>query len=225
MTSGLPGESEKESGHLRRPNRASPTAVVVDSHPIMRSGMVDALTRGGFDVTAHGASLADVRHRIDAPAAILVGWDAVGRRDLEGLRDLVTAEPASKVVVLATAPTPDDANEAFAAGASAFILKTVDPDDLAPLIRQIVEENIIAAPVRDAAVPAAVTRLTPREQQVLARVASGSSNAAVAAQLWLSEPTVKFHLRNIYRKLDVSGRTEASRLARELGLMSRSHAL
>jgi len=211
---------------LRRPTTALPTAIVVDSHPIMRSGLVDALTRGGFDVVAQGAALADIRCGTRrAPAAILVGWDAVGRRDLEGLRRIVAAEPESKVVVVAASGSPDDAHQAFAAGASAFILKTVDPEDLGPVIRQIVDENIIAAPVRDEPVTAVATRLTPREKQVLARVASGASNAAVAAQLWLSEPTVKFHLRNIYRKLDVHGRTEASRLARELGLMPRSHAL
>jgi two-component system, NarL family, nitrate/nitrite response regulator NarL len=211
---------------LRRPPTECPAAVVVDGQPIMRSGIVYALTRGGFDVVAHGAAFADIRRPTRrAPAAILVGWDAVGRRDLEGLRRIVAAEPASKVVVLAPSPMPDDAYQAFAAGASAFILKTVDPEDLAPVIRQIIDENIIAAPVRNEPVPAAATRLTPREKQVLSRVASGASNAAVAAQLWLSEPTVKFHLRNIYRKLDANGRTDASRLARELGLTPRSHAL
>jgi DNA-binding NarL/FixJ family response regulator len=193
---------------------------------MMRQGIVDALTRGGFDVVAHGAALADIpRSTLCRPAAILVGWEAGGPRDLEGLRRIVAAEPASKVVILAPAPTPDDAYEAFAAGASAFILKTVDPEDLAPLIRQVIDENIIAAPVRDEPVPTFATRLTPREQQVLSRVASGATNAAVAAQLWLSEATVKFHLRNIYRKLDANGRTDAARRARELGLISRSHAL
>ena len=135
----------------------------------------------------------------------------------------MAAEPASKVVVLAPSPTPDDAYQAFAAGASAVILKTVDPEDLAPLIRQVVDENIIVAPVQDEPVPADAMRLTPRETQVLSRVASGASNATVAVQLWLSEATVKFHLRNIYRKLGANGRTEASRLAYELGLIPRSH--
>jgi DNA-binding NarL/FixJ family response regulator len=157
-----------------------------------------------------------------SPAAILVGWDATGRRDLEGLRRLVAAEPASKVVVLAPSPTPDDARQAFNAGACAVILKTVDPEDLPALIRQVVQGSIILAPLHAAPVPATATSLTPRELEVLSRVAAGASNATVAAQLWLSEPTVKFHLRNIYRKLDVNGRTEASRLALERGLITRS---
>ena len=212
-----------ESGHLRRPTTESLTAIVVDRHPIMRSGIADALARGGFEIVADGAALADIpRPTRRVPAAILVGWDAQNR-DIEGLRRIVAAEPASKVVVLAPSPTPDDVYQAFAAGASAVILKTVDPEDLAPLIRQVVDENIIVAPVQDEAVPADAIRLTPRERQVLSRVASGASNATVAVQLWLSEATVKFHLRNIYRKLGANGRTEASRLAYELDLIPRSH--
>jgi DNA-binding NarL/FixJ family response regulator len=210
---------------VRRPTADAATAVVVDGQPMMRNGIVDALTRGGFDVVAHGAAPADIALPMArSPAAILVGWDATGRRDLEGLRRLADAEPASKVVVLAPTPTPDDARRAFAAGACAVILKTVDPDDLPALIRQVVQESIIVAPRHDVAA-ATATGLTPREVQVLSRVAAGASNATVAAQLWLSEPTVKFHLRNIYRKLDVNGRTEASRLALERGLIPRSPAL
>jgi two-component system nitrate/nitrite response regulator NarL len=209
---------------MRRPTGDLPAAVVVDNHPMMRSGIVDALARGGFDVVADGAVLADIRRPMRRrPAVILVGWEDGGRHDLDGLSQLVDAEPASKIVVLA--PSPADAFEAFAVGASAFILKTVDPDDLAPVIRQLVDENIIAAPGREEAATPSAPCLTPREKQVLSRVAAGASNGATAAELWLSEPTVKFHLRNIYRKLGANGRVDAARRARELGLIPRSHAL
>ncbi len=193
----------------------------------MRTGIVDALIRGGFDIVAHGAALADIpRPTRRVPVAILVGWDGTGRRDLEGLRRVVVAEPASKVIILGQPPTPDEAQQAFDAGASAFILKTVDPKDLAPLVRQVVDENIMTSPpVRDESVSAGAVRLTPRETQVLSCVASGASNGTVATQLWLSEPTVKFHLRNIYRKLDATGRTQASRRAYELGLIPRLRTL
>jgi DNA-binding NarL/FixJ family response regulator len=210
---------------MGRPTSYVRAAVVIDSHPMMRTGIVDALTRGRFDVVAHGAALADIRHSsLPALAVIVVGWDTLGQRDLEGLGQIMAAQPACKLVVLASSPKADDAHQAFAAGASAFILKTVDPDDLAALIRQVIDGNIIAAPLRDEPVTAFSTRLTPREKQVLSRVASGANNSAVAAQLWLSEATVKFHLRNIYRKLEANGRTEAATLARELGLIPRSHA-
>jgi DNA-binding NarL/FixJ family response regulator len=190
---------------------------------MMRSGVVDALTRGGFDVVADGAALADIGHCAGtALAAIIVGWNTDERPDLRGLGKIVAAEPTRKVVVLASSPTPEDMSQAFAAGVSAIVLKTVDPDDLAALIRQVVDGNILAAPLRDEPVTACSTQLTPQEKQVLSRVAAGANNAAVAAQLWLSEATVKFHLRNIYRKLDANGRTEAAMRARELSLIPRS---
>ena len=209
---------------MRRPTAELPAAVVVDSHPMMRTGIADALTRGGFEVVADGGALADIRRPMRrTPAAIVVGWEARGRRDLEGLSRIVDAEPASKVVVMA--PSPDDAADAFAAGAAAFILKTIDPDDLAPVIRQFIGENIIGAVAHEGEPDPFSSRLTPREKQVLSRIAAGASNGAVASQLWLSEPTVKFHLRNIYRKLGVHGRLDAARKARELGLIPRLHTL
>jgi DNA-binding NarL/FixJ family response regulator len=207
---------------LRRPMAELPAAVVVDNQPMMRVGISDALTRGGFEVLAHGGTLAEIQGRTGrTPDAIIVGWGARGRRDLEGLSRLVAAEPACKVVVLA--PSPEDAADAFAAGAAAFILKTIDPDDLAPVIRQFVGETIIGAAMREEEPAPASVRLTLREKQVLALVAGGSSNGDVAKELWLSEPTVKFHLRNIYCKLGVNSRMDAARKARELGLIPRVH--
>ena len=209
---------------MRRPTGDLPAAVVVDSHPMMRAGITDALTRGGFEVVAHGRGLVDIRGPMRRPPdAFVVGWEAQGPRDLAGLSRVVDAEPATKVFVLA--PSPDDAADAFAAGAVAFILKTIDPDDLAPVIRQFVDQNIIGAAAQEKEPNPFLSRLTPREKQVLSHVAAGASNSMVAGQLWLSEPTVKFHLRNIYRKLGVKGRVDAARKARALGLIPRLHTL
>jgi two-component system nitrate/nitrite response regulator NarL len=209
---------------MRRPNADLPAAVVIDRHPLMRTAISDALARGGFDIVARGAVVADARGPLRRPpAAIIVGWEARAPRDLQGLSGIVAAEPASKVVVLA--PSPDDAPDAFAAGAAGFILKTIDPDDLAPVIRQFVSETIIGGLRAEEEPDPFSSRLTPREKQVLSLVAVGASNSAVASQLWLSEPTIKFHLRNVYRKLGVSGRMAAARKARELGLISRVAAV
>jgi DNA-binding NarL/FixJ family response regulator len=74
----------------------------------------------------------------------------------------------------------------------------------------------------DSSIDDAKLPLTARELEILRLVASGSSNAGgVARQLWITEQTVKFHLRNIYRKLDVANRTEASHFAHINGLVSR----
>jgi DNA-binding NarL/FixJ family response regulator len=113
---------------------------------------------------------------------------------------------------------------AFTAGASVYCGKRAAPDDLASAIRQAFEQSIYYAWTGTG--PAAATGdqqdlvgLTRREREILTLVAEGHSNAQLAKMLWVTEQTVKFHLSNIYRKLDVSNRTEASRWAQLHGLL------
>ena len=106
------------------------------------------------------------------------------------------------------------------------MIKTAHPDDLASAIRQAFEHSVYLAgarPVHTAAPkpqPGDDSRgLTRRELEILQLVAEGHSNAQLAKMLWVTEQTVKFHLSNIYRKLDVANRTEASRWAQVRGLL------
>jgi DNA-binding NarL/FixJ family response regulator len=133
--------------------------------------------------------------------------------------------PDLKVIVLSMADGPDDVAAAFAAGAVAYVIKKAHPDDLAVAVRQAFEHSIYLpsrrgdqparAPVHGADLP----DLTRRELEILRLAAEGLSNAELAKRLWVTEQTVKFHLSNIYRKLDVSNRTEASRWAQINGLL------
>jgi len=105
------------------------------------------------------------------------------------------------------------------------VLKTAHPDDLTSAIRQAFEHSIYLAGVRPTAAPPAPQLddspgLTRRELEILQLVAEGHSNAELARMLWVTEQTVKFHLSNIYRKLDVANRTEASRWAQLHGLLT-----
>ena len=112
---------------------------------------------------------------------------------------------------------------AFARGASAYIVKSVNPLDLPSALRQVVEATVYQAPtvVQGAsAAPPAVAGLTDREMEILKAVARGLSNQAIGKEFWVTEQTVKFHLTNIYRKLGVSNRTEATRFAYSNGLVS-----
>jgi DNA-binding NarL/FixJ family response regulator len=97
----------------------------------------------------------------------------------------------------------------------ACVSKSSHLPSLGTLIREIVSRNIVCAAPRaaaEAAQPlAAHEDLTAREREILLLVADGLTNATIGKQLWVTEQTVKFHLSNIYRKLDVSNRTEASR--------------
>jgi DNA-binding NarL/FixJ family response regulator len=106
-----------------------------------------------------------------------------------------------------------------------YCVKTAEPEDLASAIRQAFESSIHYAGSREwqreaaPAEPVDVSGLTKREVEILQLVAEGHSNSQLAKMLWVTEQTVKFHLSNIYRKLDVSNRTEASRWAQLHGLL------
>jgi DNA-binding NarL/FixJ family response regulator len=135
--------------------------------------------------------------------------------------------------VLSSASDPAHIDAAFAAGAVAYVLKTAHQDDIRVAIRQAFEHSVfvrtptvaegagttaIAKPVASDVVAA----LTKRELEILRLVAEGHSNSQLARILWVTEQTVKFHLSNIYRKLDVANRTEASRWAQLHGLLDTS---
>jgi len=109
--------------------------------------------------------------------------------------------------------------------AAAYVIKTPDPQDFAPPIRQSFQHSIYFAgasigPVAPTPMPVDDTPgLTRRETEILKLVAEGHTNAQLAKMLWVTEQTVKFHLSNVYRKLDVANRTEASRWAQTHGLL------
>jgi DNA-binding NarL/FixJ family response regulator len=108
-------------------------------------------------------------------------------------------------------------------GAAAYIVKSVNPIDLASALRQALDGTVFSAiglPERRAQDDAVKQAgLTDRETAILKALAGGLSNKAIAKELWVAEQTVKFHLTNIYRKLDVANRTEAARYAYEHGLI------
>ena len=129
--------------------------------------------------------------------------------------------PKVKVVVLSGIDEPEQIQTALNQGASAFIVKHIDPRDLASALRQAVEGTVfqtlgISESKDDAAKAAGVTDC---ELRVLRALAQGRSNKQIAAELFITEQTVKFHLTNIYRKLQVSNRTEATRYAYQHGLV------
>ena len=129
--------------------------------------------------------------------------------------------PKVKVVILSAIDEPDQIQAALRQGASSFVVKHIDPRDLASAIRQAASGAVFqmlgAAETSEEAV-AKETGITDSELRVLKALAQGMSNKQIAKELFITEQTVKFHLTNIYRKLDVSNRTEAARYAYQHGL-------
>jgi DNA-binding NarL/FixJ family response regulator len=134
--------------------------------------------------------------------------------------------PEVKVVVLSACEDRRSIDAALTAGASAYIVKSVNCFDIASVLRQVWGAGTVFHAVRgrravlgqpvDAQPQGAV--LTERERTILAAVASGMTTASISETLWVSEHTVKFHLTNIYRKLGVPNRAGAVRYALENGI-------
>jgi DNA-binding NarL/FixJ family response regulator len=157
-----------------------------------------------------------------SPDVALIDLRMPGMDGLRCLELLHERYPSVKPIVFSGNDDPAAVEAAFARGAVAFIQKSIDPSDLAAVIRQAIAGNVFLAAGHGGPSAAPVEPewdLTPRETEILRALAAGQSNKQIAQQFWLSEQTIKYHLTNIYRKLGVRGRTEAVRQAYEHGLI------
>ena len=156
------------------------------------------------------------------PDVVLLDIRMPGMDGLRCLELLQQRYPAVRTVVLSGIDDPQVVDAAFERRAFAFVLKHVDPRDLASTIRQAAEGTVIhaAGPRPQAAAdPAREAGLTERELAIVKSLGGGRSNKQIARELWLAEQTVKFHLTNIYRKLGVTSRAEAIHYAYHNGLV------
>jgi DNA-binding NarL/FixJ family response regulator len=212
------------------------TAIVLDEQPLWLEAMEHLLNRAGMRVVAKTTDPSEALDlvAVHEPDILLTDYGVrSGELDVvECLRRAHELHPQLKSVVLSASNDPRQIEAAFAVGASAFCVKTAAQGDLMAAIRQTFELSIYLArpaPVAPAepaepAPPPDASRLTRRELEILRLAADGHSNAQLARMLWVTEQTVKFHLSNIYRKLDVANRTEASRWAQRHGLLESSPA-
>ena len=142
-----------------------------------------------------------------------------GLRCLELLRE---RHPDMTVAILSSLDEPEQINAALRRGAAGYILKSISPDDLPAALRQMVERSVYYSVSNLEAAygkSARAAGLSEKEIAILQHLAEGRSNRQIAAELFISEQTVKFHLRNIYRKLGINSRTEAMRFAYEHDLV------
>ena len=145
---------------------------------------------------------------------------------------LADAANQTRVLILTTFERDEYVFQALQLGASGFLLKTAPPEDLVTAVRVVARGEALLSPSvtrrviqelarqqRHVRRSPELDRLTQRELELLCLVASGATNSRLARQLFVTEQTVKFHLSNIYRKLGVANRTQASRFAYAHGLV------
>jgi NarL family two-component system response regulator LiaR len=198
--------------------------LIADDHRLMVEGTKQALQRaGGFEVVGeavNGVQVLPLVRRLK-PDLVLLDLRMPQMDGLTCLSKIRKEFPDVKVAMLSVSQDPELIQTALKRGANAYIVKTIDPDDLAGALRQALDGNVFttAGVTEDPAERAARDAgLTERELGIVRAVARGLSNEAISKELWVAEQTVKFHLTNIYRKLGVSNRTEAARYAFEHGL-------
>jgi DNA-binding NarL/FixJ family response regulator len=212
------------------------SGVICDSHPMWLDAVEQVLRRIDIHVVGKTTSTSEALSIVEKHSSDLLITELESPPgDLSGLALIErarAAQPGVRPIVLSMHADPQVIDAALVAGASAYVVKTAHPEDLASAVRQAFSHSVYLASSR-AAEPTAAEKpkvddspgLTRRELEILRLVAEGHSNAQLARMLWVTEQTVKFHLSNIYRKLDVANRTEASRWAQRNGLLQDAPAL
>ena len=202
---------------------------IADDHRLMLDGIKRALETAS-DIEVVGEAMSG-----DAMLALLptVNPDVVildlrmpNGDGLDTLTRIRQDHPGMKVIILSMFEDSEHIDQALQRGADGYVVKSINPLDLPSTIRQVVEGTVhlrgvatVASPsdagaLEGAARPTSgIGVLTERELTILRLVAEGLSNLDIANRLFVTEQTVKFHLSNIYRKLGVGNRTEATRYA------------
>jgi DNA-binding NarL/FixJ family response regulator len=200
--------------------------LTVDDHQLMLDAVEAALSFAD-DIELVGAArsgeealelIAELR-----PDIVLLDMRMPQMDGLACLSAIRREHPEVKVVVLSAVDEHEQIEAALRRGAAAYVLKQIDPRDLPSALRQAAQRTVFQALEHaEAEEPTAAKAagLTDAELRVLQALAEGRPNKQIAADLFVTEQTVKFHLTNIYRKLEVTNRTEAARFAYQHGIVS-----
>ena len=201
--------------------------LVADDHPIVRGGIV-ALLESADDLSVVGEASTGLQAVELAfehePDIVLMDLQMPALSGAEATARILEQRPGIRVIVLTTYESDSAILQAIEAGASGYLLKAAPAGEILAGIRSVVAGDVALAPsiaamlVNRVKAPAGPT-LSARETEVLALVAQGKSNPAIAQALFVSEATVKTHLLHVFEKLNVSDRTRAVTKAMELGLL------
>lgn len=202
--------------------------LVVDDHPVVRHGIVSILRwETDIDLVGEAADGFEAVRLIleQRPDVVLLDLRLPGLPGVDVMRQVRAQLPAVRFLVLTTYDTDKYIGTALTAGAQGYLLKDATPDELVRAVRSLMQggaalEPAVAARLLERmAEPANVDELSAREIDVLRLLVAGASNKALAAQLNLSENTVKSHISHIFDKLQVQSRAEAVAVALQRDLV------
>jgi DNA-binding NarL/FixJ family response regulator len=213
------------------------TTFIADDQAMVRQGFGALLSaQPDISVVGDAANGRDAVRMVAslAPDVVLMDVRMPELNGLDAAREILARDTNTKVLMLTTFDIDDYVYSALRAGASGFLLKDAPADELVRAVRVVAAGDALLAPsitrrmiadlVNRHAVPRRsadeLTRLTPRETEVLELIARGMSNAEIAAGLFVSEETVKTHVGKVFSKLGLRDRAQAVVIAYETGLVS-----
>ncbi|WP_329233016.1 response regulator transcription factor [Streptomyces sp. NBC_00111] len=206
------------------------TLLVVDDHPVVRDGLRGMFASApGFEVlgeAADGVAAVELTAALD-PDVVLMDLRMPGGGGVAAIAELARLGARSRVLVLTTYDTDSDTLPAIEAGATGYLLKDAPREELFTAVRAAAEGRAVLSPavasrlISRVRTPAAPARepLSAREREVLRLVARGTSNREIAAELFISEATVKTHLTHVFAKLGAKDRAAAVATAYERGIL------
>jgi len=198
--------------------------MIVDDHPTFRMGLASLIdSQPGMSVVAQFASGEEAlaAYKPGMVSVVLMDLRLPGMGGVEAIIGLVARDPQARVIVLTTYDADEDVFRAMQSGARSYLLKDMSTDEIAGAIRAV-HGGGNDVPTRIAARLAERAQrqaLSPREQEVLQLLVRGCSNKEIGARLFISEETVKSHLKTLFTKLKVRDRTDAAISAVRRGIV------
>ncbi|WP_121066060.1 response regulator transcription factor [Chachezhania antarctica] len=199
--------------------------LIADDHDLLREMLVMYLQNEGGIETETAADLAGAKALVEENDfdLVLLDFSMPGMDGLKGLTQCLELEGSHRVAIISGTATRDVAEEALAAGAAGFLPKTLSAKSLVNAVRfmamgeQYAPMEFMRAPEPEEMHPLAA-KLSQRERDVLKGLTEGKSNKEIARDLDIREPTVKLHMKTLYRKIGATNRTQAAMIARDEGL-------
>lgn len=213
---------------------------LIDDHNLFRSGVKALLVRQpDFEVVGEAADGLEGLKRAKEikPDVVLLDLNMPGISGREAVKMLVEELPRTQVLMLTVSEDAEDLMDTLKSGARGYLLKNIDADYLVDAIRRAARGEAVMSPqmtsklVRglqaggaEVVLPHAADKdkVSPREREVLALLARGASNKEMARELQLAESTIKIHVQNILRKLNLSSRVQAAVYAVEHGIVEKN---
>ncbi|MCL4302305.1 MAG: response regulator transcription factor [Anaerolineae bacterium] len=199
--------------------------MIVDDHEVVRLGLNNLLARQpGWQVVAEAGTVADALQRADEhePDVVLMDIRLGHESGVDACREIVKAHPDTKVIMLTSFAQDDLLFNAISAGAVGYVLKQVGNDDLIRAIRTVAQGNAsldpgvtgqVLAKLRESTRSEAFANLSERELKVLALITQGKTNKEIATSLYLGEGTIRNYVSNIFDKMGLGNRAEATAYA------------